>query len=361
MNSRHRRSSQTSAESSSTAFPAPRNKVNVLPETPLREPADDSLRFEDYAEVLVEHLRIPTVWPVGVGIYAEWGAGKSSLLKLILDKMKAGKVQETCLQWMKRSIWNLPIVYAVWTACKVITLSCYRACSRMRIVYKPVPGTHQGDDIEEQGEIALGGGPNTGRNRCATPCWGRTPLVEPASGSEAVVVTNVVASFDAWLFADSDLLWAVLISKIFEEVCQTLTAAATGPVRSNFIESTSRMTTHPVFSRSCPPMTANSGIFNGIMQVEGHPSFGKGVVRARRVRTAVQEATFMEWVCGVLCALVTAGLCAVVILLAEKIGEIDELVAKIFSPVAIAAVPIAVARWAFKVNSSLLGGPYVLR
>lgn len=31
-------------------------------------------------------------------------------------------------------------------------------------------------------------------------------------------VTCIVASFDAWLFADSDVLWAVLVSKIFEQV-----------------------------------------------------------------------------------------------------------------------------------------------
>ena len=31
-------------------------------------------------------------------------------------------------------------------------------------------------------------------------------------------VTSVVASFDAWLYADSKALWAVLISNIFYQV-----------------------------------------------------------------------------------------------------------------------------------------------
>lgn len=31
-------------------------------------------------------------------------------------------------------------------------------------------------------------------------------------------VTCIFASFDAWLFADSDVLWAVLISEIFQQV-----------------------------------------------------------------------------------------------------------------------------------------------
>jgi len=32
-------------------------------------------------------------------------------------------------------------------------------------------------------------------------------------------VISIIASFDAWLFADSKVLWAVLVSKIFEQVC----------------------------------------------------------------------------------------------------------------------------------------------
>lgn len=37
-----------------------------------------------------------------------------------------------------------------------------------------------------------------------------------------VPVTCILASFDAWLFADSDVLWAFLVSKIFDQVEWTL-------------------------------------------------------------------------------------------------------------------------------------------
>lgn len=38
------------------------------------------------------------------------------------------------------------------------------------------------------------------------------------SANKPARVTSVVASFDAWLFADSNVLWAVLISEIFHQV-----------------------------------------------------------------------------------------------------------------------------------------------
>lgn len=38
------------------------------------------------------------------------------------------------------------------------------------------------------------------------------------SADKPARVTSVVASFDAWLFADSKVLWAVLISEIFKQV-----------------------------------------------------------------------------------------------------------------------------------------------
>lgn len=38
------------------------------------------------------------------------------------------------------------------------------------------------------------------------------------SADKPARVTSVVASFDAWLFADSKVLWAVLVSEIFHQV-----------------------------------------------------------------------------------------------------------------------------------------------
>ncbi|CAN0227177.1 unnamed protein product, partial [Scytosiphon promiscuus] len=80
---------------------------------------EDILAFDKYAEVLVERLRDPDMWPVSLGIYAQWGAGKVRNQDVILVHF-FGVVPMTC----------------------------------------------------------------------------------------------ILASFDAWLFADSDVLWAFLISKI---------------------------------------------------------------------------------------------------------------------------------------------------
>lgn len=39
-----------------------------------------------------------------------------------------------------------------------------------------------------------------------------------STNSSSPAIKSIVANFDAWLFADSKVLWAVLVSKIFEEV-----------------------------------------------------------------------------------------------------------------------------------------------
>lgn len=44
--------------------------------TPSAQKDEDILAFDKYAEVLVERLRDPDMWPVSLGIYAQWGAGK---------------------------------------------------------------------------------------------------------------------------------------------------------------------------------------------------------------------------------------------------------------------------------------------
>ena len=61
----------------------------ILPEAPLFSKSDDCLNFDDYADVLSDRVRDPRVWPVGVGIYAQWGAGKVSH-DLILHRHRIG-------------------------------------------------------------------------------------------------------------------------------------------------------------------------------------------------------------------------------------------------------------------------------
>ncbi|CAN0386319.1 unnamed protein product, partial [Scytosiphon promiscuus] len=59
------------------ASPFPeKGEQGVLLEGPVSDPTQDCLDFGDYADVLVRRLCNSAAWPVGVGIYAQWGAGK---------------------------------------------------------------------------------------------------------------------------------------------------------------------------------------------------------------------------------------------------------------------------------------------
>lgn len=57
------------------AFPVKEDQ-GMLFEGPLRTRDSDCLGFADYAEVLANRLKDPAAWPVGLGIFAQWGAGK---------------------------------------------------------------------------------------------------------------------------------------------------------------------------------------------------------------------------------------------------------------------------------------------
>eukprot|EP00611_Tribonema_gayanum_P026242 TRINITY_DN618_c0_g1_i6.p1 TRINITY_DN618_c0_g1~~TRINITY_DN618_c0_g1_i6.p1 ORF type:complete len:1214 (-),score=284.07 TRINITY_DN618_c0_g1_i6:625-4266(-) len=50
----------------------------------------DSLSHEDYAQALAEQVKHRQSWPLAVGVYAQWGAGKSDLLQRITRKL--GKI-----------------------------------------------------------------------------------------------------------------------------------------------------------------------------------------------------------------------------------------------------------------------------
>lgn len=63
---------------SSQPFPPKKKQQGVVLEAPISADASDRLEFGDYADVLVERMTDPAAWPVGVGIYAQWGAGKVS-------------------------------------------------------------------------------------------------------------------------------------------------------------------------------------------------------------------------------------------------------------------------------------------
>jgi len=58
------------------AFPG-KDDQGMLFEGPLKSRDHDCLGFDDYADVLGSRLQDPAAWPVGLGIYAQWGAGKA--------------------------------------------------------------------------------------------------------------------------------------------------------------------------------------------------------------------------------------------------------------------------------------------
>lgn len=110
---------------------------------------------------------------------------QSSLLRLIIDTLKA-KSNTSPEPWFTQWLWMTTggsVIYALWAG---LTSAVSCRCCRSP--------TH--DDQ-----------PNSMEEGRGTTSNGRPPRV-----------TSVVASFDAWLFADSKVLWAVLISEIFNQV-----------------------------------------------------------------------------------------------------------------------------------------------
>lgn len=50
----------------------------------------DFLNFSDVADLVVDVVSTPTMWPVSVGVFGTWGTGKSTLLNLIESGLSAG-------------------------------------------------------------------------------------------------------------------------------------------------------------------------------------------------------------------------------------------------------------------------------
>ncbi|CAM9533755.1 unnamed protein product, partial [Ectocarpus sp. 8 AP-2014] len=239
---------------SSRPFPTKEHQ-GVLLEAPVSSEGPDCLEFGDYADVLVERMTDPAAWPVGVGVYAQWGAGKSA-------------PTPSPEWWFIRWLWTTTggsVVYALWAGLtSAVSCRCCRSPARGDRV----------NDVEDG--------------------LGSTSADTPAR------VTSVVASFDAWLFADSKVLWAVLISEIFH-------------------------------------------------QVEEHPCFGKGAVRATRVRHAVTSSTCSDWCLVIFTAIVVAGVVAAAKLAAEQIADMQEVLEQVVATAGLAAVPISLLLWIFKV------------
>lgn len=188
--------------------------LELLPEAPLTTAAGDRFHFDIYAKVLAEKLTKPGVWPVAVGIYATWGSGKSSLLKLILDKLTTPQPIPTLSRWIcRRVITSLPIAYALWVVIDILFKGilgflkcCVPACLQRlgrQVVISPIAtALSVVKDVFSGGRVCCNGNPDA-------------DVEAPQKDNKPV--NCVVAEFDAWLFSDSDALWAMLISKIFAQ------------------------------------------------------------------------------------------------------------------------------------------------
>lgn len=53
-----------------------------------KESSEDYLNFGEVSQLAVDVLTTENMLPVSIGIFGNWGAGKSSLLKLIEQKLE---------------------------------------------------------------------------------------------------------------------------------------------------------------------------------------------------------------------------------------------------------------------------------
>lgn len=88
------------------------------------------------------------------------------------------------------------------------------------------------------------------------------------------------------------------------------------------------------------------------MQVERNACFGQGAVRARGVRTAVESASFRNWMFAIFVAGAAGGIGVVIAVLARQIGTLNNVLQEVASGVAVAALPISILRWLVKVSFS---------
>ena len=52
------------------------------------ETSEDLLGFKIHADLLIDVIKDDTVLPVTIGVFGDWGSGKSSILKIVYDELK---------------------------------------------------------------------------------------------------------------------------------------------------------------------------------------------------------------------------------------------------------------------------------
>ncbi|CAM9839363.1 unnamed protein product [Scytosiphon promiscuus] len=216
----------------------------------------DRLDYERYASALAGLFSTSEidVLPSAVGIYAPWGAGKSFLLDLLKKQLKGPLAQQTrldfclhatcccCLPSVLRIISQSLFGVVVRAAFEAL-VAWFRTC-RQGFVKSTVV------DEESAGGMGL--------------------LSGDGGGSRAFILIE----FNAWECAGSEVLWAALITKIFDKV-------------------------------------------------EGHPAFGRGIVRAARIKKVLESSSW-DW-CGFLTLYaVVAILGAIIVAVLNSTSNTDE-------------------------------------
>src|SRR4051812_4447298 len=55
------------------------------------ETSEDLLGFKVHADLLINVINDETVLPITIGVFGDWGSGKSSVLKIINDELSGPK------------------------------------------------------------------------------------------------------------------------------------------------------------------------------------------------------------------------------------------------------------------------------
>lgn len=143
---------------------------------------------------------------------------QSSLCDMIIQELSKAKQEKTAQEsWFTRWLWRTTggaALYAL-AACLISAVSqkCCPLSSSTQTNHK-----NGGEGKCGPGLLVFGRCCNSSESDMSVDNAERGTGTSDSSHSPSHTVKPIVASFNAWLFADSKVLWAVLVSKIFEEV-----------------------------------------------------------------------------------------------------------------------------------------------
>lgn len=84
------------------------NKLKWFPDNPIKTSNEDKLSYNDSADLLTKII-IESEPPLSIGLYGEWGSGKTSLMKLIMEKLARTEIK---VSWF--DTWNYANEEEIW-------------------------------------------------------------------------------------------------------------------------------------------------------------------------------------------------------------------------------------------------------